>query len=319
MFFTIRSLGTSANIPKLVASVSGGTATAVGVGNGPFTTNSIVASATGGVSPYTYAWSSSAGNTVSISSSTATTVSWSASGTAPASSSATWACVVTDSAGVSAATNNVSVNISFNLSSIAASLSTNTLSYSRTGDGALTTDAVTVTASNGTAPYTYSWTKVSGTTLTLSNASGASTTFSYTGTVGNTITAVYQCVVTDAISDTVNAGSVSITLTYSAQPLGVSISPTSVLATSYETGTPVTSEDCVATVTGGTAPYTYQWSYVSGDNGIYAVSPTGASTLFSRYGSPINTYDAYWKVTVTDSNSQVATSSSVYVEINFEA
>lgn len=316
MFFALHSLGTATNAEKLVASVTPGTSTAVGVGNGPYTTNSVVASAMGGILPYSYAWSSSAGDTLTISSSTSSTVTWSASGTAPSSKTATWACVITDGTGVSAATDNVSVNVSFNLSTIAASLSSTSATYSLNGDGTITTDAISVTASNGTPPYTYAWTKVSGETLVLSSSAGASTTFSYDGVAPSTVTSVYQCVVSDSINDTVNAGSVNISMTFNYGVPSISLSETSPYGTRANTGV-ATSSSVTATVTGGTPPYTYAWSRVSGDGVIIANSISSSITTFSRYGSPINTYNADWKLTVIDANNQIATSPTVSVEIEF--
>lgn len=175
---------------------------------------------------------------------------------------------------------------------------------------------MTVTASNGTAPYTYSWTKVSGTTLTLSDASGASTTFSYTGTVGQTITATYQCVVTDANTDTINAGSVSITLIYNTASPSVSVTPTAPYGERADTGI-ATTETVTASVTGGTAPYSYSWTKSSGDAGIYPNTPTASTTTFSRYGSPYNLYNAYWYLIVTDANGASASSSTINVQLSF--
>lgn len=317
MIIALHSLGNVTSVGKLVAAVSSGTASGQRISAGSATTNSVTVSVTGGVQPYIYAWSSSAGDTIAISSTTTSTVSWSGSGTPPTSSTATWACLITDAMGASATSSNVSVSLSFNQSTLAASLSTNTVTDSRNGDGEIITSAVSAVVSDGVPPYTYAWTKVSGTTLTLSNASGASTTFAYTGTVGETITATYQCVVTDSNSDTVNAGSVNITLVYNTNALSVSVTPTSVYADLIGTGV-VTTDTVYSTVTGGTAPYSYSWLRSSGDTGIYADNPTGSTTTFSRYGSPYNLYNANWYLIVTDANSQTASSSTVIIQLQFD-
>lgn len=63
-----------------------------------------------------------------------------------------------------------------------------------------------------------------------------------------------------------------------------------------------------AAATGGTAPYTYAWTYVSGDTSIGATSPTSASTTFGRSSmADMTTYTASWKCTVTDSVAATAT------------
>ena len=292
--------GISATSSALAASLSTSVASGSGVGNGPYTTNAVTVTAYGGVSPYTYAWTKVSGDTLTITSASTYSVAWTASGTAPSSKAAVWKCTVTDSAGNSTDTSNVSVSVAFQLSAMSASLSTNSLSGSRTSNGSITTSSVVVSASGGAGGYTYAWTKVSGTTLTLSGSTSATTTFSYTGTAPSTITASYQCVVTDSLSNPVNAGSVSISLTYSLAALALSVTP--VLASGTIQGSGVVTTGSVATTaSGGLSPYTYIWTRTSGDANTSANSPTSSSTTFSRTGAPTNTYTSYWKCTVTDS------------------
>jgi hypothetical protein len=68
-------------------------------------------------------------------------------------------------------------------------------------DALVTTPAAIVTASGGTAPYTYLWEKVSGHTgITITSANAASTTFSGTPGSGNILNGVFKCTVTDSAS-----------------------------------------------------------------------------------------------------------------------
>jgi len=70
--------------------------------------------------------------------------------------------------------------------------------------GVVQTNIVTVTPAGGTGPYTYSWTYVSGDTVTVLSPTSAATRFSSaTGAE-----AVYKCTVTDSLAATavVNVG-----------------------------------------------------------------------------------------------------------------
>lgn len=79
-----------------------------------------------------------------------------------------------------------------------------------TGNTTLTSDSVTASVSDGQAPYTYTWQKVSGTTLGIDNQGGATTTF--VRTVGGVkTTSVYRCRITDATGATIDTSHYTIT------------------------------------------------------------------------------------------------------------
>ncbi|MDW8258601.1 MAG: phage tail protein [Gammaproteobacteria bacterium] len=77
----------------------------------------------------------------------------------------------------------------------------------------LTSNATTVTPVNGTSPYTYSWSPVSGdTAITTNSPTSATTTFTRTGlAVDETVQAVRRCTVTDSTSAT---ATVDVTVTF---------------------------------------------------------------------------------------------------------
>lgn len=71
---------------------------------------------------------------------------------------------------------------------------------SRVGGGSLTSSLVAATASNGTAPYTYVWTNISGNSFTINTPNASSTTFTTTLIVGQLKSGIYRCTVTDSLS-----------------------------------------------------------------------------------------------------------------------
>lgn len=67
---------------------------------------------------------------------------------------------------------------------------------------------------------------------------------------------------------------------------------------------------------GGTAPYTYKWTYVSGNTAIIPTNYNAASTQFQTPGNTFTGYTAVWECVVTDSSAtpKVANSNLIYVE-----
>lgn len=63
----------------------------------------------------------------------------------------------------------------------------------------------------------------------------------------------------------------------------------------------VTSNFVTATATGGTGPYTYSWTRVSGDSSVNANNPTAATTNFSATMGRFSDAQALMRCTVTDS------------------
>jgi len=74
------------------------------------------------------------------------------------------------------------------------------------GFDSVQTGSSTATPSGGLGPYSYSWTKVSGTTMTLSGANTATAGFtSPTLSPGQIVEAVYRCTCTDSSGQTATA------------------------------------------------------------------------------------------------------------------
>ena len=186
------------------ASVTVTNVSCYGAANGTATVN-----ATGGTGAFTYAWSNSS-NAAEI------------TGLA----NATYTVTVTDTHGCSA---NTTVAISQPASALTAGIGS--FSNASTGENG----SISVAASGGTTPYTYSWSSTGANTSTISGLTA--------GTYSVTITDAHGC-----------SQSTNVTLT-GALLLQASISSiTNVACNSQSNGS------ATVTLSGGVAPYTYNWS-----------------------------------------------------------
>lgn len=85
---------------------------------------------------------------------------------------------------------------------LAASVSP-TYAYGTNAPGTVTSNTVTVTASGGTAPYTYAWAKKSGLlTITADSATSAATTFSASLVASQIREHIWTCTITDNVAAT---------------------------------------------------------------------------------------------------------------------
>jgi hypothetical protein len=76
-----------------------------------------------------------------------------------------------------------------------------------------------------------------------------------------------------------------------------------------------TTNSITASASGGTGPYTYAWTFVSGAASIAATAAMSATTAWTLTTTgPIAQKTATWGVTATDSASHTATA---YVTVNF--
>ncbi|HEV2119762.1 MAG TPA: PKD domain-containing protein [Candidatus Bathyarchaeia archaeon] len=223
-------------------------------------------SATGGTTPYTFAWTATGGSPASGTGATFSTT-YSVKGMK------TISVAGTDSATPTAATDTKSASVN-----IAALALTVTPTVPTTGTVG-TSVSVSATATGGTSPYTFTWDFGDG-SATVTGASA-----SHTYTAKNTF--VVKVTVLDA-----NVVSASNTASITVSPLA--------LATDFTfpaTITPNVAATFTATTTGGTAPYTYAWTFGDGGTGTTnPVSHTYAST------GPFTVV-----LTVTDANAKTAT------------
>lgn len=91
-----------------------------------------------------------------------------------------------------------------------------------------------------------------------------------------------------------------------APPISLNVAPSSVFGEGNSAAIIlITSSTATATPTGGTAPYTYAWTKVSGDT-MTATNPTSASTAFRLGVGPGDVKTATYRCTVTDKNGLTA-------------
>ncbi len=212
-------------------------------------TGSATINATGGTLPYSFLW-----NTVPVQS----------GATANNLTAGTWTCTITDAIGCST-TRSVAIT------QPVAALSSSVTAQSNVGCFGNTTGSATVSATAGTAPYSYSWNTVPA---------------QFSATANNLGAGAWICTIVDANGCTTTR---TVTITQPAAVLSATIdAQTNVGCFGAATGT------ATNTATGGTAPYSYTWNTTPVQNSATATNlPAGT-----------------WTCTTTDANGCVATSSA---------
>lgn len=197
-------------------------------------TGSATLAITGGTAPYSYSWNTTPAQT---------------SSTATGLAAGVWTCTVTDARGC---TISPAVSITQPAAGLSASISAQTNVNCFGG----TTGSATVSASGGTATYSYSW-----------NTSPVQTSPS----ANNLAAGAWTCTVTDARGCTTTS---TVTITQPAAALSTSISAqTNVNCFGGSTGS------ATINVTGGTGPYSYSWNTLPTQSGPSATGlPAGSWT-----------------------------------------
>lgn len=247
--------------------------------------------------PLTYAWTRVAGTTSLI---TATPASGSSNSTTFSatlalnqSANETYRVTVTDSIG-RVGTKDILVSFFAGTPPLTISVAPTAPAASRNNPGPITT-ASTATPSGGVAPFTYNWTRVTGSRITVSNGSTATATFSATLGWGENLSESFQVAVTDAASQAKTA-SVTVTFTSPTAP-AISITPSALTITGSSPGT--VSGSVTATGSGGVPPYvSYAWSRVTGSR----IAVTGNQTAtFSTSVAYDENFMERFLITATDS------------------
>jgi len=116
------------------------------------------------------------------------------------------------------------------------------------------------------------------------------------------------------------SGSSTVTVTISSGPLTSTVSPTAWSWYKAKSGQVTMSPSTITAVaSGGTAPYTFAWTQVSGTGSITATAPSNATTQWSDSSiRPGGTDTAYWICTVTDANHNTAQSGQVTLTFTWD-
>lgn len=283
--------------PALTAS-GGGIVSGTRTGSGNVTSSAATIAPSGGTPPYTYLWTYTSGDAVTINTASSASSTFSKTLSAGSSSNTSLMGRVTDSLSQTA-TINVTAILSASFSALVASASPTSLSTTISGAGLATTGNTNISVSGGTGSYNYAWARLSGDTLNIGSPSSAITNFSASLANGQTTSSVYRATVSDTggQSTTVDV-TINLQSTY-VPPFTASVSPASSNAYTSAHSMTAVSGFIGAYPTGGTSPYTYLWSTISD---ISILSPTSSSSKFSwtNEGPPGVTFVATVTCTITD-------------------
>ncbi|MQA41680.1 FG-GAP-like repeat-containing protein [Rugamonas aquatica] len=251
------------------------------------------AAVTGGIAPYQYRWSLINGTLSSLSSNTVAAPQVSATLALGDNITETWLLTVTD-----AAKSVISVSVPVTLAVPAAALTVKIdpnplkIDVNDPGDGFAT---LTATPAGGVAPYSYSWTRTSGSRSAVSNSAIASPVVKATLAVGDAFTEQWKVTVTDVAAKTAVA---SVNVSFSA-PAALAVPLAATRSVTANSATGIAAVALGVLPTGGRTPYTYAWERIAGTRSTVS-NPALSNPVVSLTMTPGESVVETWQVTVSD-------------------
>lgn len=282
----------------------------------PYTTALVTATVTGGTGPYDFEWNRISGNTTIFDADNPTqsgaslTFASTFSGTGNNQQAfETWEVTVTDSLG-QMDTAQLTIDVEFGaIPALLVTLSQNIVN-GYTESGTLTTVPISVLATGGQPPYSYSWARVSGDTVfNPSNATGQIPTFTGSAADGTNSSEVWRVTVTDSSPVPQNeTADITINCEFAAAAGDLTVDVDKSIIFYNGPNGDVGTEFVEATAMGGTPPYTYQWDLFGinrrgGSINITDFEPGAFQSNRTNFRGWLNNADVVYtfSVTVTDS------------------
>lgn len=111
------------------------------------------------------------------------------------------------------------------------------------------------------------------------------------------------------------AGATLAGLGFNRGSLAVKLNTANTTGYRYGSGSVVTVDTIVPTVTGGALPYSYLWNRLSGSTDMQPTRATSSTTKFTSFFASPGERSAVYRCTVTDANGIVANSNSINVTL----
>lgn len=178
------------------------------------------------------------------------------------------------------------------------------------GGGGAGTNSVSITRTGGLPPYTYAWTRVSGSAFAADTPTVSSTTFSIQLANGASAAATFRCTVTSADGQVASAD-VLVTASSNYAPLTAVLSTSSISASAPYTGSGelqgVYTPYVYVTITGGTGNYWVMWELLSGPPIQAKPANSWLTQFLAGFGASNISYTSVFHCVISDGANSLST------------